>query len=138
MGDRSAAVNCYSQARAAIADTAIPNHQQLFYQLLCSSVVADPTFNEGWREVGHANNNLGANQGAIAAYRRALELPDGTGPYDMTPRKRGEILATMGHLLQRIGRIDEAVEVLHEAISLDHTLSLAWLNFCSAPRPKED
>ena len=128
VGDRAAALRCYNQARAEIQNAANPNHQQLFYQLMCSSVIADPTFNAGWQEVGHANNNLGVLHGAIAAYRRVLEFPDGPGEYDLNPRRRGEILTTIGHLLQRIGMVDEAVSCLAQALEIDRTLSLAWMN----------
>lgn len=130
MGDREAALNCFRQAQLTIGDVNNPQGVQLGYQLYCSSVIADPTFAQGWLHVGNANASLGALHGAIGAYRRALELPDGDEPGDMTADERARCLITMGHVLQRLTRVDEAIEVINQGLAMDDDLALGWLNAC--------
>src|ERR1700691_2276058 len=130
MGDREAALNCFRQAQLTIGDVNNPQGVQLGYQLYCSSVIADPTFAQGWLQVGHTNSALGALHGAIGAYRRALELPDGENPSDMNADERAKCYINIGSLLQRLTRIDEALGVLGEGLSIDGGLALGWLNLC--------
>lgn len=122
MGDRFSAQRCLKQARAI--EPGNVQGPQLTYQFICSSVMSDPTFAEGWTEIGHANANLKAVHGAIGAYRRALECEDDY----LTPEKRGQILTSMAHMLQQLGRMDEARECLGKALEINKSDALAWLN----------
>lgn len=130
MGDREAALNCYRQAQVTIGDVNNPQGVQLGYQLYCSSVIADPTFAQGWIQVGNTDAALGALHGAAAAYRRALELPDGENPGDMTRDDRARTLITMGHILQRLTRVDEAAQAIRAGLNINDNLALGWLNLC--------
>ena len=73
MGDRFRAIQFYQQAKE-IRDSGKPDaNLAQAYQLLTSSVVADPTFAMGYYEIGNANGDNLWRASAVAAIRRALE-----------------------------------------------------------------
>lgn len=127
MGDRSAALRNIAKAKdtAQQSDAQAP---QLTYQLVAGSTQIDPTLADGWLDTASLNEQLGAIDGAIGCYRRALELPDGEQEGDMNAEKRAKALVSMAHLLQRVGKIDEAFEALDEAVDLDPNIARLWLN----------
>ncbi len=92
--------------------------QATAYRLFSSSVDVDPTFKEGWYQLGNANGDLALGQAAIACFRRALEID----PND------AKALCNLGHRLYQQGRQDEAREVTLRAIDVEPTLPYAWSN----------
>lgn len=128
MGDRSAALQCFRRAAECAKDAANPQAPQLSYQLAQSSVIADPTFAQGFFDIGNANFNYQRVAGAIGAWRRALELPDGPNEGDMNPERRAHAMVNLGHALQVFGRMDEALSLHRQALDIDLGLARAWLN----------
>ena len=86
---RFRAIECYNQAILAVkADP------MAAYRLLSSSVMIDPTFAQGWFMLGCSNADLTLWHGAVAAYRRAVTLPDGDAAGDMKPVTRRNLRRT--------------------------------------------
>jgi hypothetical protein len=122
VGDRISALNCMRQAAECLQNAATnPQAGQLTYQLYQSSVMSDPTFAEGWIAVGDSNMTFHRLQGAVAAYRRALEL-------EVPPERRAKVMVSLGECLRRLGYVDEALALNREARNFDDTLAYAWLN----------
>lgn len=123
MGNRVEAIKFYTQAKQNPQQ-----NQQLVYQLLSSAAVADPTMAQALYEVGAANGQMWLNPGAVALYRRVLELPYGTNPGDLDPITRVKTLTNMGFHLYVMGNYHEASEVLLQALELDPENALAMSN----------
>lgn len=121
---RTQAINFYQQAVAAEKR---PDAPDLKYQLLSSSVMADPTLSLGFFELGNANGDNQWRNSAVALYRRALELPDGTETGDMTADWRSKCMVNLAHNLHHLGRNDEAKKTVLQAIKRDESLANAWL-----------
>jgi tetratricopeptide (TPR) repeat protein len=129
MGDRISALRCMQQAQQCLQNAATdPQAPQLTYQLYQSSVISDPTFAEGWIAVGDSDMGYSRLNGAVAAYRRALELPDGNETGDINPERRAKVKVSMGECLRRLGYVEEALELNYEAAHYDQTLAYPWLN----------
>jgi len=88
------------------------------YRLLSSAVETDPTFKEGWYELGNANGDLRFREAAIACYRRAIELDPSWG----------RCLCNLGYRLYEAARYAEAETVLRAAIRAEPDLPLSWSN----------
>lgn len=124
-GDRATALNFYQKAVEAQSDqNAGPD---LRYQLLSSAVMADPSMGMGFYELGNINGSNFWRDAAVSCYRRALELPNGTQPGDMTPEWRAKAMNNIAFELHHLGRQDEAREWGLKAIKAEPNLSKAWL-----------
>lgn len=121
MGNRKSAVEFYNAALNALNDKSQPSSLQHAYQLFSSAVYADHTFGEGWYGLGNANFDLQIFDAAVAAYRRGLRC-------ELELDHRNKMLVNMGWALHSMGRVDEAITVLGEAIKGDSELATAWLN----------
>jgi tetratricopeptide (TPR) repeat protein len=128
MVDRAAAIRCMQQAAQSRADTANPQSAQLTYQLYQSAVISDPTFAEGWIAVGDANMGYSRLNGSVSAYRRALELPDGSGVGDLNPERRAMVKIGLGESLRRLGFVREAMKLNLAAVEEFPHLAYGWLN----------
>lgn len=114
MSDRRAqAVNLFNQGvmRAQEGDKAFA------YKLLNSAADIDPTFHEAWFQVGNANGDMKLLHGAIACFRRAIEI-------DPQPK----YMVNLGHRLYHAGKNDEARKWTERAVELDPTLAFGWTN----------
>ena len=126
MGDRAVAVQFYNQALSAFNDKDNPDRLKLAYGLFSSACMIDPTWHESFYQAGNNNSDIAATLGthilpsAIACWRRALEC-------EPEPKQRAPILANMGWRLQNLGRFDEGLACLEEAVRLDPNLALAWM-----------
>lgn len=128
MGDRVHAISLYTQAQQ-IRDGGNPlklppDHA---YRLIASSVMADPTMGMGWYEHGNSNSDNTWRAAAVAAYRRALELPDGTDGGDLTPEWRAKCMVNLAHNLHHLGKNREAKDIVRQALAMNDTLENGWL-----------
>ncbi len=127
MGDRIRAIQFYQQAQQ-IKEGKVPNaNPAQAYQLLSTAVVTDPTFALGFYELGNANSDNLWRASAVAAIRRALELPDGTDGGDLTPEYRAKAISNLAHNLHHLGRNVEAKDLALKALKMDDKLANAWL-----------
>jgi tetratricopeptide (TPR) repeat protein len=128
MGDRVHAISLYTQAQQ-IKDGNNPHNMppEHAYRLMASSVMADPTMGLGWYEYGNANSDNTWRHAAVAAYRRALELPDGSSGGDLTPEWRSKCMVNLAHNLHHLGRNKEAKDIVLRALKMDDTLENGWL-----------
>lgn len=110
---RQTAINFHNQA--ANLEQSDP---QVAFKLLVSATEADPTFPDSWRSLGDVNFNLSLRQGAIANYRRYLELM----PED------GRAMVSLGHQLYHEGKIEEAERWTRRALKIDDKLANGWTN----------
>lgn len=90
----------------------------LAFKMLASSVDVDPSFFQGWFQVGCALADGGFLDAAVAAFRRCLEI----SPGDV------KVLVNMGHRLFNLGRLKECRRVLERATEVDPKSSWAWMN----------
>lgn len=121
---RQNAINFYQQAVEAQKR---PDAPDLRYQLLSSAVSTDPSMSLGFFELANANGDNQLRKSAVTLYRRALELPDGTEPGDMTPEWRGKCMVNMAHNLHHLGQNEEARKILLKALRNDDKLANGWL-----------
>jgi hypothetical protein len=98
------------------------------YRLLSSAVTVDPSFGQGWFMLGNSNADLTLWWGAIAAYRRAVHLPDGDKAGDMEPVTRQKCYANLAHRLYHMGEIGEANRMNDEALALNPDEPFANVN----------
>jgi hypothetical protein len=120
---RFRAIECYNQAILAVkADP------MAAYRLLSSSVMIDPTFAQGWFMLGCSNADLTLWHGAVAAYRRAVTLPDGDAAGDMNPVTRQKCYANLAHRLYHLGEIHDAWEANAQALALNSDESFSLVN----------
>jgi len=121
MGDRKRAIEFFNQAVTAATDKTQPSHLQHAYQLFSSAVFVDPSFGQGWYQLGNNNNDLNAIQAAIASWRRALtcELDDDI---------RGKCMCNLAWQLQATGFVEESFDILQVVTRQWPELDAAWLN----------
>lgn len=105
-----------------------PVDKQIGYQLASSSVDIDPTFAHGWYVVGNADSDLKLKAAAVAAYRRALQQPDGSEIGDMSPDLRAKTLCNMGHTLYHMGKHEEAMKATLQSLDIDEKMAYTWCN----------
>ena len=128
MGDRIHAISLYTQAQQIKdGNNPLKSPPEHAYRLMASSVMADPTMGLGWYEYGNANSDNMWRHAAVAAYRRALELPDGSDGGDLTPEWRSKCMVNLAHNLHHIGRNKEAREIVLKALAMDDKLENGWL-----------
>lgn len=108
---RNAAIDFYNQAVGVGKQD-----PQLAYRLLCSAVTVDPEMGQGWYLLGNSLADLKHYPASIAAFQRALTLPDGDYPGDMTADFRAKTLVNLGHRLLNDGRIEDAAGVTAVAL----------------------
>jgi tetratricopeptide (TPR) repeat protein len=120
---RNQAIHFHNQATHIIKQDT-----QTAYRLLCSAVTIDPEFADGWYQLGNANADLKLLPAAIAAFNRALSLPNGAISGDMTDDLRARCYTNLGHRLYHSGRIDEAYTATKAAIDLDEKQAFAHTN----------
>lgn len=125
--NRATALDFYRKAVEADQNRN-PDAPDLKYQLLSSAVVADPTMTMGFYELANTNGDNRWRASAVALHKRALELPDGTDPGDMTAEWRGKSLTNLSHQLHHLGRNDEAKKAAMHALRMNDKLANAWLN----------
>lgn len=122
MGNRKAAIEFFNSAVQAHNDTNNPNRLQLSYQLFASACINDPTWSEAWYQAGNNNSELNLWYSAVACWRRGLFLEQ------PSPTEHAKMLSNMGWRLFTIGRIDEALEITQEALTLDSNLANVHIN----------
>lgn len=125
MGDRRAAITQFNQAAPAADLAKAGGDWQLPYQLYSSAVMNDD-FGMGWFQLGDTLADMSHSAAALAAFRRAIELPDGTTPGDISPAYRAKALVQIAYRLYVLGRIDEAASVIKHAMDLDSAIPQAW------------
>lgn len=128
MGDKVAAINFLNQAASIQKRAAHSGNQQLQYQLLSSSVIADDTVAPALYELANANRDMGLHAAAVACYRRLVNLPIGEEPGALTLEMKTRAMTNMAHSLYTLGRPKEAMECTMAALDIEPNLSLAWLN----------
>ena len=109
---RNAAIDFHNRAMQTVEFD-----QQTAYRLICSAVTVDPSMAQGWYMLGNVTADLKLYPASIAAFRRALDLPLGDGPGDLTPDLRAKCLVNLGHRLLNDGRIEEAGVITRRALS---------------------
>lgn len=129
MGDRPHAISLYHQAQQ-IKEGNNPHNMppEHAYRLVASAVMADPTMGLGWYEYGNICSDNVNRPAAIAAYQRALELPDGAQEAgELTPEWRAKCMTNLAHNLHHLGRNKEARTIVLEALQMNDKLENAWL-----------
>ena len=122
VGNRQQAVIFFNQAVHAFNDKSNPNNMRLAYQLYASACLQDPTWSDGWFQLGNANSELGLWYTAVANWRQALTCEQASAT------DRAKILANMSWRLHTIGRIPDALEAAEEAVRLDPQLHNTYIN----------
>lgn len=80
------------------------------YRFYASSVDCDPTFAEGWYQMGCVNSDIKLYQAALVCWKRCIELqPDHIKAW-----------VNVGQRLYTIGNLGEARKVLNKALEIDH------------------
>jgi hypothetical protein len=121
MGDRATAVQFFNQAVEAHNTATDPRQVTTSYQMFSSACIADPTWFEAHYQAGNNNSNLNRYEAAVANWRLALSC-------EMTKDERVRALINLGWRLHSLARTDEALMVTDEALHLDDTHFLGWLN----------
>lgn len=142
MGDRRVAILQFNDAvrQNQGAKSGAGGDVNLAYQLHSSAVMADDTFGMGWHELGNVVGDLSHSAASIAAHRRALELPDGETPGDLNPAARAKSLVNLGHRLHVLGRNEEGMRAILQAIQMDNRIPQAWccLSLCLSIEGKHE
>ena len=114
---RGKAIELYNRALTLAADKSIPLNANLSFQALCSCVIVDPTFGQGWVTLGASQAEAGMFAPAVASWRHALALPIGEQMGDMNEMLRIDAAVGMGNALHHLGQNDEAREVTAHALT---------------------
>jgi tetratricopeptide (TPR) repeat protein len=93
----------------------------LAYQLIASAVVADPSYDRAWFQLGQANFDMGLRAAALACYRRALAC-------EKADTETAKIHCNLGHTAYHLGHNQDAR--LHTQLSIDLDPSLAF-SYCN-------
>jgi len=127
MGDRKAAIVQFNAA-APYADAARQGKAdwQQAYQFYSSAVMNDDSMMLGWHELGNCLADMQQSAAALAAFRRSIELPDGTVPGDIGKPERVKSMVQIAYRLHTLGRIEEADEMIEKALDMDNTIAQAW------------
>jgi tetratricopeptide (TPR) repeat protein len=127
MGDRKAAILQFNLgaapsdlARQGKGDWALP------YQLYSSACLNDPSMSLAWHQLGATLDDMQYTPAALAAHRRAIELPPGNLPGDMNNKDRAKSLIQIAYRLYIMGRIEEADVTIEKALDKDNTIPQAW------------
>lgn len=116
MGDRARAVEYYKAAEQAVSS----NATQAFNNFVAAAFV-DPTWGQAHFQCGNNLHDLQKPYSAVAAYRRSLEC-------DLDDETKAKVLSNLGYMLQVIGQLDEALEILLQAADLDPKLMQTWVS----------
>lgn len=121
MGNRTQAEQMYNAGVTAANDRSHPDNLERAYRLFCSAVVADPTYGQGWYQLGNNTADMKKHLAAIAMWRRALQC-------DNDKETTAKILTNLGWYLHETGQIDEGVSCTKLAIDIAPKLSPAYTN----------
>ena len=97
---------------------AVGHDKMLAYRLLCSAVAVDPGLAQGYFALGNCCADLKMLPASIAAFRRALELPLGTLPGDLTLDLQVKAEINLAHRLLNAGMIEEAYAENHMVLAI--------------------
>lgn len=122
MGNREGARKLLIQGDAAARDKTHSTNLDHGYQLLSAACYTDPTWSAAFYANGCAASDLNRPHAAAAIFRRALEHP-----FDNNTDK-AKALTNLAWELMKFGEQSEAIDLLHQAIELDKTLSLPWMH----------
>lgn len=125
MGDRDGAIKLLAKAEEAARDKSAPTNIDHAYQLYSAACYADTTYGHAFYANGCNASDLQRPHASIALFRRALE----SGVDDV---EKPRLLVNLSWELMKIGGHREAVTHLHEALRLNPTLALAYLNLSLA------
>src|SRR5438105_1015715 len=103
MGNRSAAIQFFNQAAAAVNDHQNPQRLIHSYQLFSSACAQDETWYEPFFQVGNSNSDMNLYPSAIACWRRALEC-------EMTAEQRAKVMSNIAWRLHGTGQTAEALK----------------------------
>jgi len=129
MGDRTHAIALYAQAQL-IKEGNNPHNMPMehAHRLIASSVMADPSMGLGWYEYGNCSSDTMFRSAAVAAYRRALETPNGEqSKGELTEEWRNKCMVNLAHNLHHLGKNKEAKQIVMEALRKDDQLENGWL-----------
>jgi tetratricopeptide (TPR) repeat protein len=126
VGDRRAAISQFNLAAPAADAAKAGGDWQLPYQLYSSACMNDDTMGMAWFQLGDSLSDMQHSAAALASFRRAVELPDGTTPGDIDPSYRAKALVQIAYRLYVLGRIDEADETIGQAMELDCAIPQVW------------
>lgn len=121
MGDRQAAISFYNQAVTALQDAANPQRKEHAFKLFTSACVADPTYGEAYYQNGCNLWDYKLTDASIASFRRALTC-------DMPLSVRAKAFCNLGWQLHTAGQEEEALSATEQALTLDDSLTIAWVN----------
>ena len=135
MGNRQHASALYNAGvTAANGGNGQPANLQQAFQNFVAAALADPTWWNAFYQCGNNVSDLGQQPAAIACWRRALEC-------NMDFRDRAKVLCNMGWRLHGLGHTQESIDCTRQALLLDDTLAMAWVNLSCTEgildRPKE-
>ena len=121
MGDRQASVNFFNQAVSALGDHQNPQRKEHAFKLFVSACQADPTYGEAFYQNGCNLWDYKLTDASVASFRRALEC-------ELPVSLRAKALCNLGWQLHTLGKEEEARTASIEALRLDPSLIVAWVN----------
>lgn len=124
MGNRQSAIEFFNQAATAANDKSSPQNLTIAYQLFSAACAADPTWWNAWYQYGNNQFDLKRYQAAIASYYRSLACR-------IEKEDRAKVLCNLGWALHTVGRIEEAFDVLHQALQIDNKSAETWVNLAN-------
>lgn len=126
MNDRVAAINFLNEAAKITLPSSDPNDAGLRYAILGSAAQADPTMGMAFYHLATANQDMGMSAGAIACYRKTVELGVGTKPGDIDQNLLTNSLTNMAYELFKIGKLDEAEQAIQRSLDINDQSARAW------------
>jgi Tfp pilus assembly protein PilF len=114
--------------KALAGGPGVPPNQAMAFQLTSSAVALDPTMAFGWFQLANTNSDLKLIHGALAAYRRALQLPDSNEIGGLDPVTKAKTYCNLSHTLYHLGRHDEALAMCQTALELKPDEAYSWTN----------
>ncbi len=121
MGNREQAIKLLAKGEEAARDKSQPTNQDHAYQLISSAGYADPTYGHAFYVNGCTASDLTRPHAAIALYRRALECA-------LDADERPKTLTNLAWELMKIGRQQEALQILEKVTDEHPKLSLPWMH----------
>lgn len=138
---RTQAIDLWNQA-VPLGHSADESDKNLAYRMWLSCVELDPNFWQAWYAIGNADNDVGHTDGAIACWRRVVEIApkihDEATPFARIDPVVGRALTNIGHKLYHQGKFKEAYKATERAVEISDSPEHAIANLAMLESVKGD